>query len=244
MTSVKRCPKWVVSAAGMALAVAATVGAASAARAEQAPPQGVVNLSASASAEVVRDWISVTLSTQREGSDAGSVQAALKQALDAALQEARKLARPGQVEVQTGNFSLSPRYGSKGQTNGWQGSTELVVEGRDMAAIGQLTGRISTLSIARVAQGLSREQRKKAEAELTAQAVAQFRERASELAKLFGYGSHVLREVSLQSSDPPPFAPMMRAKAMSAMASDEALPVEAGKTTVTVTVQGSVQLLK
>ncbi len=237
MRSVEQWSVWVLSVAVMA-------AAAGLARAETPPPQGVVNLSASASTEVARDWISVTLSTQREGSDATVVQNGLKQALDAALAEARKVARPGQVEVQTGNFSLSPRYGSKGQTNGWQGSTELVVEGRDMAAIGQLTGRITTLSIARVAQGLSQERRKKAETEVTAQAVAQFRERATELARLFGYSSHVLREVSLQANEPPPFAPMLRAKAMGAMASEEALPVEAGKATVTVTVQGSVQLLK
>jgi predicted secreted protein len=220
------------------------VGLSGVVRADQAPPQGVVNLTASASTEVAKDWISVALSTQREGAEASVVQNALKQALDAALQEARKLAKPGQVEVQTGNFSLMPRYTAKGQTNGWQGSAELVVEGRDMAAVAQLTGRITTMSIARVNYSLSREQRKKAEAEVTAQAIGSYRERASEVARLFGYGSHVLREVNLQSNEPTPYAPMMRAKAMSSMASDEALPVEAGKATVTVTVNGSVQLLK
>jgi predicted secreted protein len=228
-------------AAALAVATAASPALA---LAEAAPPQGVVNLSASASTEVAKDWLSVTLSTQREGSDAGPVQSGLKQALDAALQEARKAARPGQVEVQTGNFSLSPRYSAKGQTNGWQGSAELVIEGRDMATIAQLTGRITTLNIARVSYSLSREQRLKAENEVTALAVGNYRARAAEVAKLFGYSSHVLREVSLQSNEPQPYAPMLRAKAMSAMASDEALPVEAGKSVVTVTVSGSVQLLK
>ncbi len=88
------------------------------------------------------------------------MQSQLKQALDAALAEARKAARPGQVEVQTGNFSLYPRYAGQGQRiNGWQGTAELVVEGRDMPAIGQLTGRITTMTIARVGYGLSRERR-------------------------------------------------------------------------------------
>ena len=49
------------------------------------------------------------MTTTREGQDAATVQSQLKQALDAALAEARKAARPGQVEVQTGNFSLYPR---------------------------------------------------------------------------------------------------------------------------------------
>lgn len=214
------------------------------ARAEITPPQGVVNLSASASTDVAKDWISVTLSTQREGSEAGSIQTALKQALDAALQEARKVAKADQVELQAGNFSLSPRYTAKGQTNGWQGSTELIIEGRDMASIAQLTGRITSMSIARLSYGLSREQRRKAEADVTAEAVGNYRERAAEAAKLFGYSSYVIREVNVSANAPPrEYAPQMRAMAM-AKSSDEALPVEAGKATVTVAVNGSVQLLK
>lgn len=233
-----RCRRLSIAAITV-LAMASTVGA----RAESAPPQGVVSLSASASIDVPKDWISVTLSTQREGSEAAAIQSALKQALDAALQEARKVAKPGQVELQTGNFSLSPRYTAKGQTNGWQGSTELIIEGRDMATIAQLTGRISTLSIARVSYGLSRESRVKAESAVTADAVGNYRERAAEAAKLFGYSSYTIREVNLSSNAPQPYAPQMRAMSM-AKASDEALPVEAGKSTVTVSVNGSVQLLK
>ena len=80
------------------------------ARAETPPPQGVLSLSASASVEVTKDLLAVTFSTTREGTDANAVQAQLKQALDAALAEAKKAARPGQVDVQTGNFSLFPRY--------------------------------------------------------------------------------------------------------------------------------------
>ena len=80
------------------------------ARAETPPPQGVLGLSASASVEVTKDVLAVTFSTTREGTDANAVQAQLKQALDAALAEAKKAARPGQVDVQTGNFSLYPRY--------------------------------------------------------------------------------------------------------------------------------------
>ena len=77
------------------------------------PPQGVLGLSASASVEVTKDLLAVTFSTTREGSDANAVQAQLKQALDAALAEAKKAARPGQVDVQTGNFSLYPRYANR-----------------------------------------------------------------------------------------------------------------------------------
>lgn len=228
--------------APLVLAAAALSGAA---RAETPPPQGVVSLSASASVEVTKDLLNVVMTTTREGQDAAAVQSQLKQALDAALAEARKAARPGQLEVQTGNFSLYPRYASKGGINGWQGSAELVIEGKDMPAIGQLTGRIGTMSIGRVGYGVSRELREKVEGEVTAQAIARYRAKAADYAKLFGYAGYVIREVSVGGSEPQMVAPapMLRAKAMSASA-DEALPVEAGKATIVVTVNGSVQLTR
>jgi predicted secreted protein len=213
------------------------------ARAETPPPQGVVGLSASAAAEVARDLMSVTLSTTRDGAEAGLVQAQLKQALDAALAEARKVARPSQLEVQTGNFSLFPRYAAKGGISGWQGSAELVIEGRDMPAIAALTGRITTMSIARVGYGLSRALRETVEAEVSAQAIALYRAKAADCARQFGFAGYVLREVTVHTGEPVLFAPSLRAKAMSASA-DEALPVEAGKGTVTVTVNGTIQLTK
>ena len=208
--------------------------------------QNVVSLSATASVDVQKDWLTVVFSTTREGVDAAAVQAQLRQALDSALTEAKKGAKPGLLEVQTGAFSLYPRYAQKANSaptiSGWQGSTELVVEGRDVAAISQLTGRVSTLSIARVTFSLSREAREKVEGEIAAQAIARFRARADAVSKQFGFAGYTVREVSVSADAQPVMVqPMMRAQAMRA-SSDEALPVEAGKATVTAQVAGSVQM--
>lgn len=220
---------------------AASAGAVSA---DAPAPQGVVMLSASATTEVTKDLLTVTLATTREGADAAAVQAQLKQALDAALLEAKKAARAGQVDVQTGNFQVSPRYTNKGTTNGWQGSAELVIEGRDMPAIGQLTGRINSLTISRVAYNLSRELRERVEGEVSAQAIARFRAKAGDVAKNFGYTGFAVREVSVNTNESSPVRPMaMQAKSMSA-SSDEALPVEPGKGMVVVSVNGSVQMTR
>ncbi len=207
-------------------------------------PQGVVNLQASAHLDVAKDVLAIAMTTTREGPDALAVQAGLKQALDAALQEAKKVAKPGQLDVQTGPFSLSPRYGKDNKVSGWVGSAELLIEGRDMAAIGQLAGRISTLTVGRVNSSISRELREKTESDLLAQAIARFRAKAAEVAKQFGYSNHVVREVSVGANEPVfvgQDAVRMRSMVVS---SDAALPVEAGKATLTVNVSGSVQMLK
>jgi predicted secreted protein len=204
-------------------------------------PQNVVALTATASVEVNKDWLGIVMSTTREGADAAAVQSQLKQALDAALAEARKAAKPGLVEVQTGAFSLMPRYAPKGGISGWQGSAELIVQGRDTQALSQLAGRISTLTIARVGFSLSREAREKVEADVAAEAIGRFRARADAVSKQFGFAGYTVREVTV-STDPGMVMaqPVLRAQAMRASA-DEALPVEAGKATVTATVSGSVQ---
>ena len=91
-----------IAAAFATLALIATVPA----RADTAPPQGVLSLSATASVEVTKDLLSVSFSTTKDGADANAVQAQLKQALAAALAEAQKAVRPGQLDVQTGSVSL------------------------------------------------------------------------------------------------------------------------------------------
>lgn len=208
------------------------------------PPQNVMSLNASATAEVPLDLLAITFSTTREGPEAAAVQTQLKQALDAALTEARKVAKPGQVDLRTGNFSLMPRYGQKGTITGWQGSAQLLVEGRDMPAITQLAGRIQTLSIANVRQGLSREAREKAETETAAQAIARFRERAQAQAQLFGFTGYTIREVSVAAEGGQSPGPVLAMRSSAAMAGDAPMPVEAGKTTVTASVSGSVQMTK
>jgi predicted secreted protein len=214
------------------------------------PPSGVLNLTTSASVEVTKDVLGVVFSTTRDGSDAQAVQSALKQALDAALAEAKKVARPQQVEVQTGNFSLYPRYGNpkaSGQPTiiGWQGTAELLVQGKDAAAIAQLTGRITTMSIARVGYTLSKDAREKVEAEVTARAIAEWRVKAQQMSQQFGYAGFSVREVNVATNEPGggpvPMVAMARGKSMSA---EESLPTEAGKGEVSATVSGSAQMTR
>lgn len=234
-------------AAGAFVLALATVPAPAAAQVPVlAPPANVVSLSATATIELPTDWLTVVYTTTREGPEAAAVQTQLRQALDAALAEARKVAKPGEVLVRTGGFSLNPRYAAKGGITGWQGSAELVVEGRDATAIAQTMGRIQTMTIGRVGWSLSRDARERVEGEASAQAITKFRARADAVARQFGMTGYAIREVNVMTNEPPPGMPqpMARVRAMAAGAAEESLPVEAGKALVTATVSGSVQMMK
>lgn len=207
-----------------------------------APPQNVLQLSAAGTVEVQQDLLSITLSTTRDAPEAATVQGQLRTALEAALAEAKKNAQPGQLDVRTGNFSLSPRYTREGKINGWQGTTELVIEGRDFARITQTAGRITTLSLGRIGFGLSREERAKVETQAQTLAIDNFKQKAGELARGFGFGGYTLREVSVNASEGGMERPRMMAAQAKAFSADAPVPVEAGKTSVVVNVSGSVQL--
>lgn len=238
----------------MALALAGLLGADGAGAQMLPPPQNVVSLAAEASTEVAQDLLTITLGAIREGVDAAAVQSQLRQLLDAALVEARKAQRPGQVEPRTGVFSLYPRYnpkpGAGNSISGWQGRAELILEGRDIGAISQLAGRLGSLGgapglvVSRVAFSLSREAREATEAEVATLAIGRFKGRAESYARQFGFGSYSLREVNVGAGEVGAPVQVMRAVRSAAMAApaDEAQPVEAGKAVVSVTVSGSIQL--
>lgn len=76
-------------------------------------------------------------------------------------------------------------------------------------------------------------------------AIARFRARAESVSQQFGFGGYTVREVHVSSDDvrgTP--VPMMRAQASRALVEDAPLPVEAGKSTVSAVVSGSVQMRK
>ncbi|WP_157269942.1 SIMPL domain-containing protein [Azohydromonas aeria] len=228
----------------LALVALATFGMAAQAQTtlNVSPPQRVLTLSASASMDVPNDWLTLAFSTTRDGAEAGAVQSALRQALDAALAEARRVAKPGQVEVRAGNLSVFPRYNAKGGISGWQGSTELIVEGRDMAAIAQLAPRITSMTIARVGYSLSREAREQLESEVGARAIERYKQRAAEVTRQFGFNRWNLREVQINTDAATPPMPVFKARAMAAPMADESLPVEPGRGQVSATVSGSIQM--
>lgn len=237
----------VAAALRCCVVLACSAGASAALWAQPAvvPGQGnVVNLSASGYLEVPQDWLTMQLNTTREGADAASVQTQLKTALDAALAVAKAAARPQQMEVRTGPFSLYPRYGANGRINGWQGRAELVLEGRDFARISATAGQIQTLTLGQVGFSLSREAQRKLESDVQAVAIERFKARADEVARAFGFQGYALREVSVSSADQEGARPYPRAMAVQAKAAmaDAPVPVEAGTSTVNITVSGSVQL--
>lgn len=207
----------------------------------------VVSLSSSGFLEVAQDWLTLRMNTTREGKDAASVQAQLKAAMDGAMVIARAgAAADQQLQVRSGAFGVYPRYDKNGKISGWQGSTELVMEGRDFTRIARTAGQIQALTVSSMAFSLSREAQQKLESDVQALAIDRFKRRASEVAKGFGFADYKLGEINISSADQMDGRMLQRGamamEAKSAFDQAEPLAMEPGFSKVNVTVSGTVQL--
>lgn len=202
-------------------------------------PHNIVQLSASGMMEAQQDWLTLTLSTAKDGSDATVVQAGLRKALETALNEVKKTARPGDMEVRSGAFNLQARYGKNGQISGWTGSAELVLEGSDFARIGTAASQAQPMTIRGLDFSLSRQTTTRLEAQAQALAIDNFKQKASQIAHGFGFADYVLREVMVTGADQAPHSmPLMDSNG----AAPPPLPMESGRSLVVVQVSGAVQL--
>lgn len=208
------------------------------------PAHNVVQLGASAQQEAAQDWLTVVLTHRSQAADPATVQRQLKTAVDQALQHIRPRVRDGELEVSSGGFTVQPRHNREGQITGWQGSAELLLQGRDVAGIAATAGDTPGMTVAQMGFSLSRQARQALEAGMRSEAIAQFRATALQVAKDFGFSGYTLREVAVMEGGQEHVMRsrvMMAADAGMAMASAP-VPAEPGKTLVQVTVSGTVQL--
>jgi predicted secreted protein len=100
------------------------------------------------------------------------------------------------------------------------------------------------MQVGSVTFSLSPEAQRAAEQKLSTQAIASFKQQAQNSAQAFGYSGYAIREVNIghNGSSPRPVM-MMAARSMNADAKMSApMALEAGTSTVTVNVSGSVQM--
>ena len=209
-----------------------------------AEPSGIVHLESVARSEVKPDRAVVTLAAVRQGPNAAALNGEVASLLHAAVEAAH--ATVG-VAVQTGGFQTTPSYkmvSGQSEQDGWTVRAQIILKSADFVVLGRLLGQLAhTLQVEGAGTEISGDLQGREQAQLTKLAIAQFRARAQAAAHEFGYRDYVLRDVSvgnLQGLTPTP-RPMFRAMAAASPA-ETPIPIEAGLYTLTVSVNGSVQL--
>lgn len=203
-----------------------------------------VNLDASAWREVVQDRVVVVLYAERESPEPADGQAQVSRMLAPVLE--RLKGTPG-IEVESAGFRTDPVW-QQSRIVGWRTRGALKLTSEPSEAFNTLVGELATsLNVQSVSHHLSREAHLAVEHELIDEAVKAFHAKAEVAARALGFRGYELREVSIGGSGPiipqPVQKTMMMARAADA-AESVPLPGAEGRTTVTLSVHGSVALVK
>ena len=229
----------------LACAVAIALPLSTFAQERAVPIADVLDLEATVTSDVVPDLAVVTLAVVREGPEVPALTKEVNEALAKAFAEAKAV--PGVVAA-NGGYSTSPRFDSRGSTTtrtGWQVRGAIILKSKDFDALGNLVGRLSqALQITGSGFEISPELRNRESTALIERGARAFQDKAAATSRAFGYSGYSIRQVNVSSADQNGGGRVMMA--VSAMASKSAapLPIEAGQVTLSLSVNGSVQMRK
>lgn len=207
--------------------------------------ESMITIYGTATHEMQNDVLSLFFRVTKENIDANAVKIALSEAVTAALKIVRPYLKPGEVDVETDLFQVSPRYGKANSTkiDGYNGNATITVKGTDTATISKLASEITTMVISGSNNSVSRKAREGVEADLTNIAIQNFRAKADAAAAGFGAKDWTVGDITINiSNDQPRYGKVF---ALSASGGGEsAMQVESGKSELTVQVNGSIILGK
>jgi predicted secreted protein len=210
-----------------------------AASAQDASVYDRVDLSASAGREVPNDLVIAIVYAEVENNDQARAANEVNEAIRWAADQARSVSG---VSLETQQYTTRPVYANDRRIVGWVARQSLRLESSDAQALGRLIGDLqSRVAIQSLGSGLSPAAREAAEESLIAEALSQFRRRAALIADELGREGYRLVHINVGSAGgfyPVQFDRPEMARTLSVAAPE----IEAGNQTVTVSVNGTIEL--
>ncbi len=199
-----------------------------------------VSFAAESSREVANDEIVATLAVELEDQRPDRLADRVNETMAWALDRAR---RAENVSVESGGYRTFPIQ-RDGRIDRWRAQQELRLDSRDAEAVTELIGELQEkLTVRGLTFQVSDERRREVENELIAEALAAFETRAAIVRTQLGVTAHKLVHLSIATdgSGPRP-VPMQRSRVQMMSESVAAPEVEAGRSSVRVSVQGTIEL--
>jgi predicted secreted protein len=190
--------------------------------------------------EVENDWATARLSAMAEGKEPAAVASEVNARMERALARAKK--EKG-IEVESGGYMTQPIYDANRIVR-WQASQELRLESADVDRLSKLIGTLQEeeLLLSGIEFSVKRETRESLQDELTLEALRKFRARADLVTKGMTGAGWSLIALSVGQGGGQPYFRAMRADAGPMMKEAAAPAFEAGKSELSVTVDGTIEL--
>ena len=202
-----------------------------------------LHLEATSTTEVLEDTAWANLVVEQSARDANNAQRQVSDGLARALDVARHTEH---LQVKTTGFYTTPVYAADGRISAWRSRAELRIESTQTQLVARTAADLS--DVARVDGAgffLSGAARAAAEQGLISSAVKDFGDKATVTAHALGFVHTQIRDVSVSQSGGDAPRPMMAFAMKSARAesaSPAPVPMEPGRSQVSVTVSGTVEL--
>jgi len=200
-----------------------------------------VDLSASAQRDVGNDLMIAVVYAEAEDNDQAQAANAVNESIRWAAERARTATG---IELQTLQYTTRPVYspGSR-RISRWIARQSLRLESQDAGALSELLGELQQrVAIESLGSELSRAARDATEDALVAEAIAAFERRADLVAGELGSDGYRLVHLSLGTSGFAVRPNQARFLSFGAAADAVAPEIEAGEQTVSVTVNGTIEL--
>ncbi|MDX1562366.1 MAG: SIMPL domain-containing protein [Gammaproteobacteria bacterium] len=201
-----------------------------------------VDLSATAEREVENDTLIAIVYAEVEDNDQSDAADQVNRAISWAADQARRIAG---VDLQTMQYNTRPVYASGSRRiTGWIARQSLRLESQDAEALSELLGTLQErVAIQSTSYALSKEARDAAEEALIAEALARFNARAALIARELDRRGHRIVRISIGTSGAFPMMYQETIVTGARLRADVAAPtVEAGVQTVSVSVNGTIEL--
>jgi predicted secreted protein len=199
----------------------------------------IATLSARATRMVQNDTATASLFVEKEEADAAKA----SEAVTTQVNQAHAILKDFQeLRVKTASHQAYPIW-DKNRITRWRVRHELLMEAADFKTLSKAIGAVQPYAqLGGIQFSVSTKLQEATESQLIQEASAAFQRRADLVRQSFGAKAYRIKELAVQSNEPPHFAPMLRSQM--AMATAEATPptLEGGSNEISLSISGSIEL--
>lgn len=214
--------------------------------ANAAQPNNVIAFNVEAERQIERDLMQVNLFYQSEGKNLSELNKTVNARLNKAIGIAKQYPA---VAIQGNTRNTMVQYDGKGKQSGWLARVELMLESKDSQALSDVINALDdTLAIENISASVSDEKLTHVENELTQAVLEKFKNKALLIQNTLQMKNYRVMDLNISAANEHNYAPVYyEPTAKSALTLSEsasnAVPLENGKETVRMRVEGRIELL-
>lgn len=214
--------------------------------ADAAQPNNIIAFNVEAERQIQRDLMQVNLFYQSEGKNLSGLNKTVNARLNKAIDIAKQYPA---VAIQGNARNTMVQYDSKGKQSGWLVRVELMLESKDSQALSDVINALDdTLAIENISASVSDEKLTHVENELTQAVLEKFKNKALLIQNTLQMKNYRVMDLNISAANEHNYArvyyePMAKSALTLSESASNAVPLENGKETVRMRVEGRIELL-